>query len=113
MLFLQDKGLIRSDILAPFEITNEGNLVRTHFTCFLNNGTNPTQPEYLKVWKPENNSGCGCSSKKPTCSNSAPNIITQANTRLSVSGCGGNNISSVGNATKFRFGNVEKTNPKC
>jgi hypothetical protein len=83
--FLHEKGLIRSDKMTPFEITPDGNLVRSHFAgCFLNNCTNPNQIEYLKCWKPENNSGCGCGGKKtPTCNgkNKGPTVLLQTNTR--------------------------------
>jgi hypothetical protein len=113
--FLQEKGMIRSDSSTPFEITNDGNLIRSHFSgCFLNNCTNPTQPEFLKCWKPENNSGCGCGSKKKSvCSKKAPVIITSANTRLSVTGCGNNTINSSGDTVRFGFGNIAKITPKC
>ena len=79
--FLKEKGLIRPDKLTPFEITSDGNLVRSHFAgCFTGNCTNPNQIEFLKCWKPENNAGCGCSGKKkPICN---PKGITTANTRL-------------------------------
>ena len=39
---------------------------------FYGNGANPTQPEYGKAWKPENNFGCcttcGQTPDPPTCS---------------------------------------------
>ena len=76
--FLKEKGLIRPDRLTPFEITDEGNLIRSHFAgCFLNNCTNPNQIEFLKCWKPENNAGCSCGGKKVTSCN--PKNITVIN----------------------------------
>ena len=84
--FLNEKGLIRPDRLTPFEITPEGNLVRSHFAgCFVGNCTNPNQIEYLKCWKPENNAGCGCGGKKqPPCNSGkkGPTILLQTNTRV-------------------------------
>lgn len=64
--FLFDQGLIRSDSVTPFEISNDGSLVRTHFACdcIFDNSKIPGEPEYGKGFKPENNGGCGCSSKK-------------------------------------------------
>jgi hypothetical protein len=84
--FLHEKGLIRADKATPFEITPDGNLIRSHFAgCFLNNCTNPNQIEFLKCWKPENNAGCSCNGKKkPTCNTKGVTSITVANTRLSM-----------------------------
>lgn len=88
--FLKEKGLIRTDRATPFEITPDGNLVRSHFAgCFLNNCTDPGQIEFLKCWKPENNAGCGCGGKKkPVCSNKGRTTVTVANTRYNATGCG-------------------------
>lgn len=62
--YLKTHDMIRPDKQAPFEIDKDGNLVRSHFAaCFNTNGTNPRQPEFNKFFKPENNSGCGCSGK--------------------------------------------------
>jgi len=63
--FLKEKDMIRPDKQAPFEMDDEGNLLRSHVCagvggCFNNNGTNPTQPEFNKIFKPKNNAGCGC-----------------------------------------------------
>lgn len=82
--FLHEKGLIRADKATPFEITPDGNLVRSHFAgCFLNNCTNPNQIEFLKCWKPENNAGCSCSGKKkPICNTKGITSVTIANIRL-------------------------------
>jgi hypothetical protein len=112
--FLKEKGFIRSDRLTPFEITPEGNLVRTHFAgCFLNNCTNPNQIEYLKCWKPENNAGCGCGGKKkPECVQKGITSVTVANTRLSVSSCGFGKTSSEQNVT-FSFSNSVKSKTVC
>jgi hypothetical protein len=94
--FLNEKGLIRADKLTPFEITEEGNLVRSHFAgCFLNNCTDPNQIEYLKCWKPENNAGCGCGGKKTSPCNSklkGVTTVTITNTRFNTSDA--NNSSS-------------------
>lgn len=88
--FLKEKGFIRSDKMTPFEINQEGNLVRSHFAgCYTNNCTNPNQIEYLKCWKPENNSGCGCGGKKkPPCNGlqKGPMVIVQSNTRPQING---------------------------
>ena len=67
--FLTEKGMIRPDRSTPFEIDENGNLIRSHFSgCFTGNCTNPGQPEFNKCWKAENNSGCGCNKQKtPTC----------------------------------------------
>jgi hypothetical protein len=83
--FLNEKGLIRADKMTPFEIDSEGCLIRSHFAgCFTNNCTNPNSIEYLKCWKPENNSGCSCGGKKkPPCGglNKGPIVVVQTNTR--------------------------------
>lgn len=112
--FLKEKELIRSDRLTPFEITSEGNLVRSHFAgCFLNNCTNPNQIEFLKCWKPENNAGCGCGgSKKPVCSSNKPNVVTHANTRINVNGCGFTK-GCGGSTTKFHFSQNAKAKTNC
>jgi len=112
--FLNEKGLIRADKLTPFEITTEGNLVRSHFAgCFLNNCTNPNQIEYLKCWKPENNAGCSCGGKKVTpCNQKGVTSVTVANTRLNVSGCGFDKSSSGSNVT-FSFPNDAKSKTVC
>jgi len=67
--YLKRKDMIRPDKQAPFEIDEEGNLVRSHFAaCFTDNALNPEQPEFNKIFKPENNSGCGCNlNKKSEC----------------------------------------------
>lgn len=61
--FLKKNDMIRSDNMAPFELDQEGNLKRTYFSCccFTDNAKNPQEPEYGKAYKPENNTGCGCS----------------------------------------------------
>ncbi len=85
--FLTEKGLIRSDKMTPFEINQDGHLVRSHFAgCYTNNCTNPNQIEYLKCWKPENNSGCGCGGKKkPPCGGlKGPMVVVQSNTRPQI-----------------------------
>jgi len=112
--FLQEKGLIRPDRSTPFEITPDGNLIRSHFAgCFLNNCTNPNEIEYLKCWKSENNAGCGCNgSKKPICNNKRPTTVTQANTRLKVNDCGFSNTCSAGGVS-FKFPQNAKNNPVC
>lgn len=113
--FLNEKGFIRPDRLAPFEITEEGNLVRSHYAgCFTGNCTNPNQIEYLKCWKPENNAGCSCGGKKkPGCTTvGGPTAVTIANTRLSITGCGFNKISSGGGVT-YSFPTSTKTKPSC
>ncbi len=113
--FLKQKGMIRSDRSTPFEITEDGKLIRSHFAgCFLNNATNPNEPEFLKGWKPENNAGCSCGGKKkPTCNkNSKRSIVTQANTRISVSGCGFSKISS-GQSVTYNFPGNTKSTPSC
>jgi hypothetical protein len=67
--FLKHHDMIRPDKLSPFELTNDGNLIRSHFSKCFNNNQLPGQPEYLKAFKPENNGGCSCSGKKkPVCS---------------------------------------------
>jgi hypothetical protein len=67
--FLKEHDMIRYDKLSPFELTDDGNLVRSHFACCcFNNNQVPGQPEYLKAFKPENNGGCSCTGhKKPAC----------------------------------------------
>lgn len=53
---------------APFELL-DGKLVRSFFWCgcgTFRNQSNPTQPEYLKPYKPQNNAGCCGSCKKKT-----------------------------------------------
>lgn len=112
--FLHEKGLIRPDSSTPFEITHDGNLVRSHFAgCFLNNCTDPGQIEFLRCWKGENNSGCGCGGKKkPTCSNKGPSSIMVANTRLQTSGCGFSKINSAQNVN-FNFSKNAKSRVSC
>lgn len=112
--FLKEKGLIRPDRLTPFEITSDGDLVRSHFAgCFLNNCTNPNQIEFLRCWKPENNSGCGCGGKKkPICNSKDPSTITVANTRLQTSGCGFSKITSAQNV-RYGFIKNAKNHPAC
>jgi hypothetical protein len=112
--YLYEKGLIRQDKLTPFEIDQDGNLKRSHFSgCFLSNCTNYGQPEYLKCWKRQNNAGCGCNAKKKDpCVTSEPTVVTTANTRLKVNGCGFNSVSSA-NDTKYSFVNSTKTSVKC
>ncbi len=88
--FLKTKDMIRSDNQSPFELTQEGMLVRSHFACgcaaststcsgsvtssirrnccgSFNNAITPGQPEYGKPWKKEHNSGCcgGCKTVAP------------------------------------------------
>jgi hypothetical protein len=113
--FLKENGMIRPDSLAPFEITADGTLVRSNFAgCFLNNGTDPNQPEYLKAWKPENNAGCGCSSKKKTvCNSTKRSVLIQANTRLNVNGCGFSSTSSSGSGVSFGFPASTISQPSC
>jgi hypothetical protein len=111
--FLHEKGLIRADRSTPFEITPEGNLVRSHFAgCFLANCTNPTQPEFLKCWKPENNSGCSCASKKRPGCNENRTVVRNTNIRLHVNGCGCSSISSTC-GTKLSPKNGSKITPNC
>lgn len=112
--FLKQKGMIRPDRSTPFEITDDGRLIRSHFAgCFLNNATDPNQPEFLKGWKPENNAGCGCSSKKvQTCNSSKRSVITQANTRLNATGCGFSTISS-GQNVNFGFPGGATSKASC
>lgn len=113
--FLKEKGMIRHDKLTPFEITPDGHLIRSHFSgCFLNNCTNPNEIEYLRCFKGENNSGCGCGGvKKPTCSERSGRVTyMQANTRIRVNGCGASQISSVNNLT-YRLQKNSKSNPSC
>jgi hypothetical protein len=106
--FLKEKGLIRPDRSTPFEIDNEGNLVRSHFACICN-GTNPTAPEYLKAYKIANNAGCHCHGlRKPTCCVPAPpKIVVGTNRRYNYNGCGfatttggsGTSLAVVGSST--------------
>jgi hypothetical protein len=64
--FLKANDMIRPDKATPFEITNEGKLVRSHFACEcgFNNSVLPGAPEFGKPWKSDNNSGCCTSCKK-------------------------------------------------
>lgn len=96
--YLKANDLIRPDKLTPFEIDDEGNLIRTHFacgvdddyesytgcgcTCGANNCHNPQAPEYGKCWKSKNNAGCGCHKCK-NCDEDydAMTIIQQKNMR--------------------------------
>lgn len=70
--FLKKNDMIRHDELTPFEITPEGNLIRSHFACgcctFNDNCKNlrNIQPEFQKCYKPENNTGCGCGGSPST-----------------------------------------------
>ena len=87
--FLNNNGLIRADKHTPFEIDEEGNLIRSHFACGCGSGGNsgcgcvnnchrPEQPEFGKCWKPENNAGCGCGGT-PSCVTTIvePTIVVQ------------------------------------
>lgn len=85
--YLYSRGMIRQDKMTPFELDNEGNLIRSHFVCggstseggcCSNNATKPGQPEYGKAWKPENNSGCGCNYKANTTTCVDPDDIESA-----------------------------------
>lgn len=65
--FLDKNGLISSDSKTPFEI-KDGKLIRSHFACSCFT-KHPGDPEWGKLFKPENNGGCcgGCGgSKKST-----------------------------------------------
>lgn len=80
--FLQFHGHIRPDTLSPFELDNEGNLLRSHFACCsTNNCNNPNAPEYEKCWKRANNSGCGCNSSTTTETTNTKRTITERNVR--------------------------------
>lgn len=93
--FLNSGGLIRSDKATPFEIDQDGNLIRSHFSCgcgggggcnsgcgCVNNCHMPGQPEYGKCWKPENNAGCGCNGTNScVTTTSVPVIVVQRNVR--------------------------------
>lgn len=78
------------------------------------NGTNPNAPEYLKAYKIANNAGCNCggNGKKTCCIPAKPLIIIQANTRLSVNGCGFSKISS-NSGTKLNVIGKSSSYPVC
>jgi len=86
--FLKTNDLIRPDKMVPFEIDQDGNLVRSHFACGSGSGKNgccgdnchnQQAPEYRKCWKPENNAGCGCNGKnrQTVVANTQPTVVTQ------------------------------------
>lgn len=77
--YLKSNDMIRSDKMSPFELTQDGQLMRSHFACGCGGSTgsgaccnwncdDPEAPEYLKCWKPENNAGCSCGKKNKACS---------------------------------------------
>lgn len=98
--FLKSNDMIRPDISTPFEITEEGNLVRCHYACgcsgasggcCFDNATNPEQPEYGKGYKLKNNRGCGCngvsksSCVSPTAKTSNCSGVTTPSVRIVTS----------------------------
>ena len=96
--YLKSNDMIRTDKMTPFELTHEGHLIRSHFACGCSgsptgsgaccnwNCNDPEAPEYLKCWKPENNSGCSCGKRENSCNeaNFGQKIIraTSANRHL-------------------------------
>jgi hypothetical protein len=65
--FLKDNDMIRPDQQAPFEIDSDGNLLRSNFACgCINNAARPSEPEFLKPYKPENNAGCCGGGRRPS-----------------------------------------------
>jgi hypothetical protein len=98
--FLKRNDLIRPDKVAPFELDQDGNLVRSNFSCgcaistcncpyfacgCINNAYVFGQPEFGKSWKQNNNNGCGCNTacKRCSCSSTASEnvVVSSRNTR--------------------------------
>lgn len=91
--FLKTENMIRPDKSAPFEIDEDGNLIRTHFACGCanNNAIRYGQPEFNKMWKSANNAGCSCK-----CKNKAPcNGISSTTTVTTSGGCGSCGTTAV------------------
>lgn len=75
LLFLDKNNLISDDPFTPFEIRN-GKLIRTNFSsCIVKT---PSDPEWGKLYKPENNKGCCggcCKQTTPSSSQKLPNPV--------------------------------------
>lgn len=65
--YLNETNNVSNTFGTPFTVSN-GKLTRTHFACCGAssplNQPSKFQPEYLKPYKPQNNTGCGCGAKK-------------------------------------------------
>jgi hypothetical protein len=80
LIFLDKNQLISDDPFTPFEIKN-GKLIRTHFSSCIKKTEN--DPEWGKLYKPENNGGCCggcCGNKKNT---TLPNTTTERTVKKS------------------------------
>jgi hypothetical protein len=123
--FLKYHGLIRADKGTPFEIDENGNLIRSHFACgcgsssnlppcgCINNCQLKEQPEFGKCWKPENNAGCGCNQvKEPICIEATDTRIQRAK-NIRVSGCGCMSSECRTSCPTFRFSSNASVRVKC
>lgn len=71
---LNQQGMVRPDRLSPWEVTEEGRLVRTNFSCcFYNNSELPGAPEFGKPHKHHLHSGC-CRSPKTEEATAQPTV---------------------------------------